>query len=449
MKKKYIFTAVCLLLALAAAAAGFAAIRYRSASPTFDPGQGSKSNSSPQTSTQAHADLSALALKLSSLSGREITAEILKNLGSDAVSGLEKAAEGDSFTAEECRAATGFTINALVDKYSTFESKDMGSNGSDSFTVGFTGDINFTETGYVMTHAKQMPGGVLDCIDRVFQDEMRSADIMLINNEFPYSDRGAPTPGKKYTFRADPENVHYLNDLGVDVVSLANNHASDYGSESFIDTVETLRGADIPYVGAGMDIDEAKRPVSFIINGYKVSFLACCGVESPIKTPLATEDSAGILGSYDNGETMAQAIREAKQTSDFVIAYPHWGIENTTSLTNAQQVNSKKWIDAGADAVIGGHPHVLQGFEFYKGAPIAYSLGNFWFNTRTVYTGLLKLTFGAGGITTSFVPGIQSGSETHYLEDASARRNLYDTLEGYQPFNKVKIDDSGVITPTE
>ena len=406
----------------------------------------------PQTVEQtsqtraADFDYSGLGNKLSSISGMKISAELLKNLDEDMLTSLSEEANDSLLTGEDWHRITGYTLNALVDKYETKLSRDMGNNGKDSFVLGFTGDINFTETGYVMTHAKNMPNSVLDCIDETFQDEMRAADIMLINNEFPYTDRGAPTPGKKYTFRADPDSVKYLNDMGVDLVSLANNHAYDYGYESFVDTISTLKGADIPYVGAGMNIDEASSPVSFLINGYKVSFLACVGVESPIKTPVAAKLSEGVMGSYDDGEMMTAAVREAKKTADYVIAYPHWGIENTTVLTNAQIVNSKKYIDAGADAVVGGHPHVLQGIEFYNGAPVIYSLGNFWFNTRNQPTMLLKLEIGKEGMKTIIVPGTQAYSETHYMADASARRNLYNKIISWSPRNAISIDDSGVVT---
>ena len=406
----------------------------------------------PQTVEQtsqtraADFDYSGLGNKLSSISGMKISAELLKNLDEDMLTSLSEEANDSLLTGEDWHRITGYTLNALVDKYETKLSRDMGNNGKDSFVLGFTGDINFTETGYVMTHAKNMPNSVLDCIDETFQDEMRAADIMLINNEFPYTDRGAPTPGKKYTFRADPDSVKYLNDMGVDLVSLANNHAYDYGYESFVDTISTLKGADIPYIGAGMNIDEASSPVSFLINGYKVSFLACVGVESPIKTPVAAKLSEGVMGSYDDGEMMTAAVREAKKTADYVIAYPHWGIENTTVLTNAQIVNSKKYIDAGADAVVGGHPHVLQGIEFYNGAPVIYSLGNFWFNTRNQPTMLLKLEIGKEGMKTIIVPGTQAYSETHYMSDASARRNLYNKIISWSPRNAISIDDSGVVT---
>ncbi len=447
MKKKNTAAAICLALAILTVIAVIVSVTLHRSVPTFTSPDSTSGNVPAQTkSRSANVNIDKLAQDLSNLSKKEITADLLSNLDKEQLNSLKTAAEEGNYTDSLWHELTGYTLNSLIDKYITLASKDLGNNGKDEFTLGFTGDINFTVTGYVMTHAKNMPNGVLDCIDETFQEEMRSADIMLVNNEFPYTNRGAPTPGKKYTFHANPEYVRYMVDLGVDLVSLANNHASDYGPESFEDTVSTLKNAGIPYVGAGMNYEEASRPVTFIINGYKVGYLACCGVESPIKTPVATEDSYGILGSYDNGRGMEEAIRKAKTTCDYVIAYPHWGIESTTSLTNAQLTNSKKWIDAGADAVVGGHPHILQGFEFYRGVPVIYSLGNFWFNTRYQPTGLLKLIIGRDGMKTVFVPGMQAGSETHYMSDAASRRALYNKLEGYQPFNKVKIDDDGVIT---
>lgn len=449
MKKKDILSPVLIFIALIAVAAVLA-VKYRTHIPTLDETVNTITQSVSETTQQKKTkDLEQLASSLSALSGKTVTASLLANLDSKEIEAMEEAAENNTYSDELWYDTTGYTLNALIDKYELKRCKNLGNNGKSSFTIGFTGDINFTQTGYVMTHANYMPNGVLDCIDETFQSEMRSADIMLVNNEFPYSDRGSPTPDKKYTFRAKPETVKYMTALGVDIVSLSNNHAYDYGYESFVDTIATLDEEGITHIGAGMNIEEASKYEGFIINGKKVGFLACCGVESPIKTPVATQDSEGIMGSYDNGELMCEKIREAKEECDYVIVYPHWGIENTTQLTNAQQVNSRKWIDAGADAVIGAHPHVLQGMEFYNGVPIIYSLGNFWFNTRNIYTGLLKLIISDDAVQPVFVPGRQSGSETHYLDSADERRSLYDTLEGYMPYNKVVIDDEGYIKAAE
>ena len=446
MKKRDILITICVVFAAILALSGVIVHRAMLQIPTI-------TDSSPDTVAEAENaqnssfDFERLGAALTALEGKEVTVSLLRTLDEGDLEKLSDAVESKEYDGKTFRSVTGYTLNAYEDKAVTRRSKDLGSNGKESFVLGFTGDINFTETGYVMTHANTLPGGVNDCIDETFRREMRQADIMLINNEFPYTDRGTPTPGKRYTFRAKPENVKYLKDNGVDLVSLANNHAYDYGYESFVDTIKTLDDAGIPYVGAGMNIEEASKPATFLINGYKVAYLACCGVESPIKTPVATENTEGIMGSYDNGERMTQAIRKAKAESDYVIVFPHWGLENTTALTNAQQANSKKWIDAGADAVVGNHSHILQGFEFYKGAPVVYSLGNFWFNTRNIYTALYKLTISEKGIVSSIVPGRQEYSEVHYISDAASQRKMYDELEGYPPYNKVEIDDNGVIYP--
>ena len=329
--------------------------------------------------------------------------------------------------------------------YSPGEIRDMGNNGKSSFVLGFTGDINFTPTGYVMTKARNYENGPLDLIDEVFINEMQSADIMLINNEFPYSDRGERQEDKKYTFRSEPENINYLLKMGVDIVALANNHTYDYGYDAFVDTLKTVDEAGIARVGAGMNYEEAATPAVFSINGKTVAYFAGSGVEYPIKTPVATKDSCGIMGTYDDGEKLCEEIAKAKDKYDYIIVFPHWGWENTTELTNAQRVNAKKYIDYGASAVIGCHSHCLQGMEFYKGAPIAYSLGNFWFNTKDVYTALLKLTVSDDGIIVSLVPGRQRNSETRYLTSESERRELYDNIEKWSPEGDVSIDDNGVV----
>ena len=178
-----------------------------------------------------------------------------------------------------------------------------------------------------------------------------------------------------------------------------------------------------------------------------MGYIACSGVEYPIKTPVAGENSYGVMGSYDDGKTVTKAIRLAKRTCDYVIVFPHWGYENTTELSGAQIANSRAWIDAGADAIIGNHSHCLQGMDYYNGKYIAYSLGNFWFNARRLYTGLLKLEISEKGITPILVPGLQANRETHYISDKAEQRKLYNAVEGYPTENGVKIDDNGVISP--
>ena len=449
-KKRGLVLLICLLLVAVTALGAVIAGKARAQIPTitaFTEAQTGEEEEEPETEkSKIKINYSRLAASLTEVQGREFNSRMLERVDPAVLSELEDAAKLGNIGDLRFRQITGYTMNAFLDKYGTMTSRDMGDNGTDTFTLGFTGDINFTETGYVMTHAYNMPNGVLDCIDETFQNEMKSADIMLINNEFPYSERGQRQVDKKYTFRAKPSHVKYLSAMGVDIVSLANNHVYDYGYDCFVDTLSTLRNEGIAYVGAGMTASEANAPVTFLVNGYKVAYIACSGVEDPIKTPVATETSCGVMGSYDNGEAVRIAVEEAAKTSDYVIVFPHWGFENTTVLTNAQHTNSRKWIDAGASAVIGCHAHILQGMDYYKGAPVAYGLGNFWFNTRDVYTVLYKLNISGSGIECQIVPGRQAYSETRYISDPASQRTLYDKIISWSPNNNIAISDDGIIT---
>ena len=149
----------------------------------------------------------------------------------------------------------------------------------DKVTVAFAGDIGFAQ-GYATINKYRGNGSD---IHKSFDDGvlsiMQSADIMMANNEFPYSDRGAPTPDKTFTFRADPKDVHIMKDLGVDIVSLGNNHAYDYGPDALIDTVDTLNDAQLPFVGAGKNITEAAHPAYFHANGHIISFVSATQIE--------------------------------------------------------------------------------------------------------------------------------------------------------------------------
>ena len=161
-------------------------------------------------------------------------------------------------------------------------------------------------------------------------------------------------------------------------------------------------------------------------------------------TPQATEESAGILRAYDTTE-YKQVIREASMECDYLIAYIHWGTEDSNYLNSDQQRWGREFLASGADIVIGGHPHVLQGIEYVDGKPIIYSLGDFWFNHETKYTGVLKLNIQYDGLKEmSFVPCLQRDFETQYLHTEEEQRKLYDFLEGLSP--NIQIDSKGIIT---
>lgn len=316
-----------------------------------------------------------------------------------------------------------------------------------NFVLSFAGDINFDENWSTMEYYNTAENGIYDCFSPELIQMMRDADIMCLNNEFTYSTNGAPLEGKYYTFRAHPSRVDILKELGVDIVSLANNHVYDYGEQSLLDTMATLKQADILYYGAGHNLDEAMSPVYFEIQGRTIAYVAASRAEKYKMTPQATEDSPGILRCYDT-ELFIQTIKEARENADYVIAYVHWGTENTYELEEVQLTTGKEYLDAGADIVIGAHPHCLQGIEYYNGKPIVYSLGNFWFNDRTIDTMLLNIHF-YGDDTEEFieleiVPAIQENHVTRIVTEQSEKERIFSFLEDISI--NVEIDEEGIIS---
>lgn len=242
-------------------------------------------------------------------------------------------------------------------------------------TLSFVGDVNLN--GFQELYGSKGIGALLSdtCIK-----ELTSADYAMGNHEFAFSTRGEPAE-KEYVFREDPKLVSVLTDMGLDMVSLANNHALDYGTDALLDTMETLSGAGIAYVGAGADDKEAKALKTVELKGKTIGFLAASRV-IPVASWNAGTATPGIFTCYDSTQ-LIKSIKEAKESCDAVIVYLHWGTERVEMPEEYESKLGKDCIDAGADLVIGSHPHILQGFEFYKGKAICYSLGNFLFLKTT------------------------------------------------------------------
>ena len=183
--------------------------------------------------------------------------------------------------------------------------------------IVFAGDILFDSHYAIMASLLKRGQGIEGGISGDLLSIMRDADIFMVNNEFPYTNRGTPTAGKKFTFRADPKYASWLFDMGADLVSLANNHAYDYGEVSLTDTLDTLESIGMPYVGAGRNLEEAVRPVSFIANGKKFTFISATQIErlNPPDTKGATETSPGVFRCLDITKLL-EVIGEARADSD-------------------------------------------------------------------------------------------------------------------------------------
>ena len=312
-------------------------------------------------------------------------------------------------------------------------------------SLGFVGDILFDDEYAVMANLLNRGVTIENGISEELLVQMQDVDILMANNEFPYTDRGTPTEGKTYTFRAEPESVSYLRDMGVDVVSLANNHCYDFGEVGLLDTLTTLEEVNMPYVGAGRNLEEAAGPVYFIAGDIKIAIVSATQIErldNP-DTRGATENSPGVFRCW-NPEKLYEVVAEAKDNSDFVVVYIHWGTENETEPDWAQLEQAPKLAEAGADLVIGGHTHCLQGIQYYGDVPVIYSLGNFWFNSKTVDTCLFKVNITKDGIeSVQFVPAIQSGSRTD-LAYGTEKERIISYMEGIS--YGVSIDDEGYVS---
>ena len=314
----------------------------------------------------------------------------------------------------------------------------------DTVTLLFAGDILMDDHYAVMSTYHNRGNDINQAFDQGLLEQMRNADIFMINNEFTFTSRGTPTVNKKFTFRANPGNVSMYEEMGVDIVSVANNHIYDYGEISLLDTLDTLEQAEIPYVGAGRNLQEAMTPVYYIANGMKIAFVSATQIErnSVPDTKEATQDSAGVLRCM-NPDNLLLVIEEAKKNSDYVILYIHWGTESQEAIDWLQEQQAPIYAQAGVDLIIGDHPHCLQKMDSVEGVPVIYSLGNFWFNSRTQNSCVVKVALRAGEMESfQFIPCRQSDCRTVLLT-GQEKTEVLDYMRTISP--NVTIDEEGYV----
>jgi len=223
-------------------------------------------------------------------------------------------------------------------------------------------------------------------------DYLAGADLLFGNLEGPISSQGRNV-GSIYSFRADPRAIEGLKYAGFDFLSVANNHIGDWTKIAMDDTFKILQENGIDIAGGGLNEQEAHSAKIREVNGVKFGFLAYTALGA--KYTEAVASSSGIV--WLDKEKMAQDISGAKKISDFVAVSLHFGDEYEQAANNFQKEVARSAIDAGANLVVGHHPHVVQETEQYNGGFIAYSLGNFifdqGFSKETTEGMLLKVIF--------------------------------------------------------
>lgn len=311
--------------------------------------------------------------------------------------------------------------------------------------LAFAGDILLDDEYAMMFRYRSRGSDINDTFSATLLERMRNADVFMLNNEFPFSTRGTPTEGKTFTFRANPSNIEMYAQIGVDLVSLANNHAYDYGEQALLDTFSTLEGAGIPYVGAGRNIEEAKKPVYLIANGMKIAVVSATQIERNAvpDTKEATMTNAGVLRCMDP-TALLEVIAQAKANSDFVILYIHWGTESQETTDWLQDKQAPIYAEAGVDLIIGDHPHCLQKIDCISGVPVVFSLGNYWFNSKTQNTCLVEVQLTKEGLKSlQFIPCLQENCRTSQLESAK-KEEVLNYMRKLSP--NVQIDSEGYVS---
>jgi poly-gamma-glutamate synthesis protein (capsule biosynthesis protein) len=256
----------------------------------------------------------------------------------------------------------------------------------DTLTLAFAGDVHFEE--YLAPLARD-PHGL---------DELRTtlgaADLSVVNLETALTERGTPI-GKEFHFRAPASALDTLAGAGVDAVSMANHHGADYGAVGLRDTLAARRTSPIPVVGIGADDDEAFAPATLEAKGLKVALFGASQVyEMTLASWSADEDSPGIASAAPTGR-LRRAVEKAAQSHDLVVVFMHWGLDYQACPDGLSASTARTLADAGADIVVGGHSHRVNGAGWLGSSYVAYGLGNFvWWRSREPdsRTGVLTLS---------------------------------------------------------
>ena len=207
--------------------------------------------------------------------------------------------------------------------------------------------------------------------------ELKQGDLAVGNLEAPIAVRGDEFTGKRFRFKAAPPGAAALKRAGFSVVTLANNHIMDYGEPALLETLHHLDQNGILHPGAGRDLTSARQQALIQVKGARIAFLAYS-----LTLPKEFYAARGRAGTAPGYQAYFKAdIARAKATADYVVVSFHWGTEGAASPRPYQVAAAHAAVDAGADVVLGHHPHVLQGIERYKKGVILYSLGNFAFGS--------------------------------------------------------------------
>ncbi|SCF04443.1 poly-gamma-glutamate synthesis protein (capsule biosynthesis protein) [Micromonospora coriariae] len=266
-------------------------------------------------------------------------------------------------------------------------------------TLAFAGDVHFAgRTADLLGDPATAFGSI--------SSTLPAADLAMVNLETAVTTRGAPEP-KEFHFQAPAGAYDAVKAAGIDVVSIANNHALDYGRTGLADTVDAARTVGLPAVGAGADAAAAYRPWITEIRGTRIAVLGFSQVSELWSEWKATDTRAGIALTRDLPRAVA-AVRAARRQASVVVVYVHWGTEGKACPPAEARAFADKMAEAGASIVVGTHAHLLLGDGWLGKTFVQYGLGNFLWWRDDAYsndTGVLRVTLAASAISkTELVP---------------------------------------------
>ena len=312
----------------------------------------------------------------------------------------------------------------------TTTTRDPVLGNGQTVTLAFGGDTNFE--GSAGQRLATDPASVL----APFAGILSSADVAVVNMETAIGFGGTPAP-KEFVFQAPPEALEAFRAAGVDVVSAANNHGMDFGLESLQETLAAEQATGFPVIGIGVDEAEAYAPFVVDVRGQRIAVI---GATQVLDDDLIEEWTAGPgkpgLASAKRVDRLVQAVAEARAVADKVVVFLHWGIETQTCPSGNQQELARALVDAGADVIVGGHAHRLQGGGRLGNAVVHYGLGNFGFQANSAEgarTGVFLVTVTGRRVDGyQWVPGTIVDHQPRPLEGADADAALahWDGLRG-------------------
>lgn len=308
-------------------------------------------------------------------------------------------------------------------------------------TISFVGDVFTSEAMY---SNYQKAGGITGVVSEKVLEIMTGSDIMMINHEYCSTDIDDENALTYQTWieQSDTKNEFMLEEMGVDVACVANNHIFDYGEQGFLDTLDGLESRGITYVGAGTDFEDATEAKIITVGDKSIAFFASNSVITDTDW-IVTESQPGMNGLYtwsDTYTTMIENIKTASATCDLVVVNLHFGTEKSNEHSETQTKFAHECIDAGADIIIGHHAHVLQGIEYYGDGVIFYSLGNFLFSNYKSDTMVVTITLERDNSFSAKVLPCQS--YLYYTKDVTGN-TVFDILNQYSV--NASVDADGIV----